>query len=64
MNFLKVFSKIIVLFYKADVLGEDAVIKWYQEAHSPKGKTVFLEQTKSFIQWLQSAEEESEEDGD
>jgi hypothetical protein len=64
MNFLKVFSRLVVLFYKADVLGEDAVLKWYQEAHSPKGKSVFLEQTKSFVQWLKNAEEESEEEAD
>lgn len=62
MNFIKVFSRIIVLFYKADVLGEDAILKWYQDSHSPKGKTVFLEQTKSFVQWLKNAEEESDDD--
>jgi hypothetical protein len=64
MNFLKVFSRIIVLLYKADVLGEDAVLKWYQDGHSTKGKSVFLEQTKTFVQWLKSAEEESEEEED
>jgi len=64
MNFLKVFSRIVVLFYKADVLGEDAILKWYNESHSPKGKSVFLEQTKSFVQWLKNAEEESEDEAD
>jgi len=62
MNFPKVFQKIVVLFYKGDVLGEDSILKWYQESHLPKGKSVFLEQMKSFIQWLQNAEEESEEE--
>ncbi|RWS27751.1 hypothetical protein B4U80_09052 [Leptotrombidium deliense] len=60
MNFLKVFQKIIVLFYKTDVLSEDIIIKWYNESHSSKGKSVFLEQIKQFIEWLQNAEEESE----
>lgn len=32
-------------------------MKWYKEAHSSKGKSVFLEQMKKFIEWLQSAEE-------
>lgn len=41
----------------ADVLSEDTVLKWYQGAHSAKGKSVFLEQMKSFVEWLQSAEE-------
>lgn len=62
MNFIKVFSKIIVLFYKADVLGEDAIMKWYEDAHSAKGRSVFLEQLKSFVQWLKNAEEESDEE--
>jgi len=62
MAFLKIFEKILVLFYRADVLSEDTIIKWYKEAHAPKGKSVFLEQTRKFIEWLQSAEEESEEE--
>jgi len=59
MNFMKVFQKIILLMYKADVLSEEIIVKWYKDAHSPKGKSVFLEQMKKFIEWLQSAEEES-----
>lgn len=62
MNFMKVFSKIIVLFYKKDVLSEDPIFKWYKEAHSTKGKMHFLEQMKKFIEWLQSAEEEGSDD--
>lgn len=60
MNFLKVFHKIIVLLYKADVLTEDIIIEWYKRGHSNKGKSVFLEQTKPFIEWLTNAEEESD----
>ncbi|XP_055695310.1 protein krasavietz [Lutzomyia longipalpis] len=60
MNFMKVFSKIILLFYKAEVVSEHSIFKWYKEAHSPKGKMHFLEQMKKFIEWLQNAEEESE----
>lgn len=60
MNFLKAFSKIIVILYRADVLTEDIIIDWYKRSHSSKGKSVFLEQTKPFIEWLTSAEEESE----
>ena len=44
-------------FSSADVLSEDVIIKWYKEAHSVKGKSVFLEQMSKFIEWLQSAEE-------
>lgn len=64
MNFLKAFHKIIILFYKADVLTEDIIIEWYNKAHSNKGKSVFLEQTRPFIEWLTGAEEESEEESE
>ncbi|XP_043546935.1 basic leucine zipper and W2 domain-containing protein 2-like [Chiloscyllium plagiosum] len=60
IHFMKAFQKIIVLFYKADVLSEEAILKWYKEAHVPKGKSMFLEQMKKFVEWLQNAEEESE----
>jgi len=58
MNFMRVFQKIILLFYKTEVLTEEVILKWYKEGHS-KGKTTFLEQMKKFIEWLQNAEEES-----
>lgn len=60
MNFLKVFQKIVVLLYKTDVLSEDTILKWYTKDHSSKGKGHFLEQMKKFVEWLQNAEEESE----
>jgi len=60
MNFMKVFMKIVLLFYKTDVISEEVILKWYKEAHSPKGKMHFLEQMKKFILWLQEAEEESD----
>ena len=41
----------------ADVLSEEAILKWYAEAHVAKGKSVFLEQMKKFVEWLKNAEE-------
>uniref|UniRef100_A0A8C4XBB6 eIF5-mimic protein 1 n=1 Tax=Erpetoichthys calabaricus TaxID=27687 RepID=A0A8C4XBB6_ERPCA len=57
IHFMKSFHKIVVLFYKADVLSEEVILKWYKEAHVAKGKSVFLEQMKTFVEWLQNAEE-------
>lgn len=57
-SFLKVFQKIVILLYKADVLSEETILKWHNGAHSSKGKSVFLDQTKKFVEWLQHAEEE------
>uniref|UniRef100_A0AAR2KHL0 Basic leucine zipper and W2 domains 1a n=1 Tax=Pygocentrus nattereri TaxID=42514 RepID=A0AAR2KHL0_PYGNA len=67
IHFMKAFQKIVVLLYKADVLSEEAILKWYTEGHLAKGKSVFLEQMKKFVEWLKNAEEESEseeEEGD
>ena len=48
-----------------DVLTEQAIRKWYDEAHvtegKSEGKSVFLRQMKPMIEWLDSAEEEDEE---
>lgn len=41
----------------ADVLSEEAILKWYTEGHVAKGKSVFLEQMKKFVEWLKNAEE-------
>lgn len=64
MNFLKSFQKIITLLYQSDVVTEDVILKWFKDGHSPKGKSVFLEQMKKFVEWLQHAEEESDEEED
>ncbi|XP_022667559.1 protein krasavietz-like [Varroa jacobsoni] len=64
INFLKVFQKIVVLLYKCDVLSEDTILKWYSESHSAKGKSVFLDQMKPFIEWLKNAEEEDTDEDD
>jgi len=64
INFMKVFQKIILLFYKNDVISEEVILKWFKDGHSSKGKSIFLDQMKKFVEWLQNAEEESEESGD
>ncbi|KAH8311577.1 hypothetical protein KR044_006990 [Drosophila immigrans] len=57
MNFMKAFQKIILLFYKTEVLSEEIILRWYKDGHSNKGKMHFLEQMRKFVEWLQSAEE-------
>jgi len=64
MIFLKSFQKIVMLMYQTDVVTEEVIIKWYTDINSNKGrgKSVFLEQMKKMVEWLQSAEEESSEE--
>lgn len=42
------------------MLTEQAILKWYSDAHVAKGKSVFLVQMKPMVDWLQTAEEESD----
>lgn len=44
-----------------DVLTEQAILKWYHDVHLAKGKSVFLPQMKRMVEWLNTAEEESDE---
>jgi len=60
-GFGKLFGKIVLSFYKVDVLGEEILLKWYKEG---KGKSDHKEQIKKLVEWLLSAEEESEEEED
>ena len=57
MIFLKI--TLLISFYalSADVLSEDAVLKWYKEAHSTRGWSVFMDQMKKFVDWLEQADE-------
>lgn len=48
----------IFVWFLADVLSEDVILRWYRDAHLAKGKSVFLEQLKKFVEWLEQAEEE------
>ncbi|XP_072902823.1 eIF5-mimic protein 2 [Hemitrygon akajei] len=64
IQFIKAFQKIVVLFYKADVLSEEAILKWYREPNMAKGRSIFLEQMKKFVEWLKNAEEESESESE
>lgn len=62
MTFMKAFQKIIMLFYKTDVISEQVILKWYKQDYSVKGKMMFVDQMKQFVEWLQNAEEETDSD--
>ena len=42
------------------MLTEQAIRKWFDEAHVAKGKSVFLGQMKPMLEWLDTAEEEDD----
>ena len=47
----------LLLLILADVVSEDAILKWYKETHSSRGWQVFMEQMKKFVEWLENADE-------
>jgi hypothetical protein len=40
----------------AEILSEEVILKWYKDGHVAKGWTVYGEQMKKFIEWLEHAE--------
>ena len=46
-------------FSAEDVVTEQAILKWYTDAHLAKGKAMFLGQMKPIVDWLETAEQES-----
>ncbi len=41
----------------ADVLSEEVILKWYKDSHSSRGWSVFMDQMKKFVEWLENADE-------
>lgn len=48
---------LFLLLPTADVLSEEAILKWYSDGPLTKGRSIFLEQMKKFVEWLKNAEE-------
>jgi hypothetical protein len=59
MTFLKYLRSVVFSLYHNDVLEEEAIQKWYKDAHTSKGWSIFQEQMLTMIRWLECAEEDS-----
>lgn len=64
MTFMRAFQKIIVMFYQAEVISEPVIFKWCREDYNVKGKMMFVDQMKDFLEWLQNAEEETDSESE
>lgn len=71
MELLKiaVFCDVINLLYRKDVLVEEAILRWFRrgmrlEKGSAASSNIIREQMIPFVKWLETAEEESEEEGE
>lgn len=59
------FMKVLMLSYKFDILSEEAILQWAEErTHATGDDRRFMEQSKEFIEWLQTASEEESSDED
>jgi len=61
-DFMKIVQKIVLLLYNSDVLDELAVRKWCKDGHTSKGWSVIDKQMQPMLEWLDKAEEESDEE--
>ncbi|KAL5216596.1 hypothetical protein ABZP36_007997 [Zizania latifolia] len=48
--------------YDGDVLDEEVIVQWYNEAVAGGKETQVVKNAKPFVEWLQSADSESEEE--
>lgn len=69
MELLKiaVFCDVIHLLYQKDVLSEEAILRWFRrgmrlEKGSAASSNIIREQMIPFVKWLETAEEESEDE--
>lgn len=47
----------VQIIISADILSEEVILKWYKDSHSSRGWSVFMDQMKKFVEWLEHAEE-------
>lgn len=53
--------KLLHLLYEKDILGEDIILKWYNSGDKSSTAAALRKQVAPFIQWLEEADEESDE---
>lgn len=59
---LKEVPVVLKALYDADILEEETIVQWYNEAVAGGKNTQVLKNVKPFVEWLQSADSESEEE--
>lgn len=61
---LKVVPHVLKYLYDSDLLEEEAIMTWYNAKPTLDSDAKVKEAAKVFVDWLKTADEESEEDGD
>lgn len=62
-EFAPVFSKVLEILYDNDIVSEGAICKWASEKEeADELDKIFVKQSEAFINWLQEASEEEDEE--
>ncbi|XP_076894501.1 eukaryotic translation initiation factor 5-like [Bidens hawaiensis] len=62
-NAVKEVALVLKALYDVDIIEEEYVVKWYEEGTRGGNKSSLIwKNAKPFVEWLQSAESESEEE--
>lgn len=59
---VKEVALVLKVLYDGDLLEEETIIKWYEKGSVGGKSSQVLKNVKPFVEWLQSAESESEEE--
>jgi eIF4-gamma/eIF5/eIF2-epsilon len=59
---LQIFVDLVKHLYNSDIVGEDTINYWYKKGSVQRGRNVFLNDIKPFIQWLEEAEEDEDDE--
>ncbi|KAJ2767861.1 hypothetical protein IWQ57_003778, partial [Coemansia nantahalensis] len=58
----RVFGRMVLELYNADVLSDSAIIFWWTKGAKPEGKSGFLKQTEALVKKLQEEEDDDDDD--
>ncbi|KAJ1974271.1 hypothetical protein H4R35_003694 [Dimargaris xerosporica] len=59
---MKLFTRIVQIMYNEDVLSDNAILFWYAKGAKPQGKAIFIKQMAPFVDFLENATSEDEDD--
>ena len=62
-SFLGILNLMFNTVYDLDLVGETVYSRWQKHGVVTTGKGVAIESTKEFFEWLNSADQESDEEG-
>jgi hypothetical protein len=59
---MKHFKLIVMTLYKNDIISEAAIRYWFEKGALPQGKSVFVKQIETFVEWLKSQEDDDDDE--